>query len=308
MKASKKSSTQGFINKFLSFLALEKRYSPETVRAYRNDLNQFAEYLTRLKISIEKVTPLILRRYLAYLHLKGMTQGRYGESTMARKVASLRAFLNYLAEREVLPSSYEVFLPFPKLKRKLPEVLSSAELEDLISLIKPDKPAIFRDKALVEILLGTGLRVSELVSLNLDSINFNRHELKVKGKGGKERVVPLNYEAEEALKAYLSKGRPFIYREPTEALFLNSRGGQLTAAGIRKILKRYAGKLYGKSRLHPHLFRHTLASGLVEGGADLRVVQEVLGHSSLSTTQVYLKLETKRLKKVYKNSHPRARG
>lgn len=297
---------QKLINEFISYLALEKRYSSETIRAYRSDLNQFADYLARAKLSIKKINPLILRRYLAYLHLRGKVQGGYVETTMARKVASLRAFLNYLAEKEVLPSSYEVFLPFPKLKRKLPEILSSSELEKLISLIKPGKPAAFRDRALIEVLLGAGLRVSELVSLNLNSLNFDRKEIRVKGKGGKERVVPLNKEAEEALTDYLSRARPLISRQPTEALFLNLRGSRLSAGGVRKILKKYAGKLFSKSRLHPHLFRHTLASGLLAGGADLRVVQEVLGHSSLSTTQIYLKLETSRLKKIYKKSHPRA--
>lgn len=296
------------INAFLDFLTYEKKYSTETIRAYRADLLQFAEYLNRLKISVEEINPLILRRYIAHLHLKGLARGRYSETTMARKVASLRAFLNYLADKGFLPSSFEVFLPFPKLKKKLPEVLSNYELSNLIKLVDSEKPILLRDRAIIEVLLGTGLRVSELVSLNLSSINFDRRELKVRGKGGKERVVPLNSEAVEALHAYLSKGRISFLREENEALFLNSRGGRLTTAGVRKILKKYADKLYGKSRLHPHLFRHTLATGLLEGGADLRVVQEVLGHSSLSTTQVYLKLGVERLKKVYKKSHPRAQG
>ncbi len=296
------------IKDFLEFLTYEKKYSPETIRAYRADLLQFAEYLNRLKISIEEINPIILRRYIAHLHLKGLSRGRYSEATMARKVASLRAFLNYLADKGILPSSFEVFLPFPKLKKKLPEILSSFELLNLIEMVKPNKPLVFRDKALIEVLLGTGLRVSELVSLNLDSVSFDRCELKAKGKGNKERVVPINSEAEEALRTYLSKGRPFLFCKETEALFLNNRGGRLTTAGVRKILRKYAGRLYGKSRLHPHLFRHTLATGLLEGGADLRVVQEVLGHSSLSTTQVYLKLGVERLKKVYKKSHPREQG
>lgn len=293
------------IKVFLEFLTHEKKYSPETVRAYRADLLQFAEYLSRLKISIEDIKPIILRRYIAHLHLKGMARGHYSERTMARKIASLRAFLNFLADRGVLPSGYEVFLPFPKLKKKLPEVLSSSELTRLLDMINLDKPAAYRDKALIEVLLGTGLRVSELVLLNLESVSFDRRELKVKGKGKKERVVPLNSEAEEALSAYLSKGRPFLFHQENEALFLNNRGGRLTTAGVRKILRKYASRLYGKSRLRPHLFRHTLATGLLEGGADLRVVQEILGHSSLSTTQVYLKLGIERLKKVYKKSHPR---
>ncbi len=296
------------IKVFLEFLTHEKKYSLETIRAYRADLLQFAEYLSRLKISVEEINPLILRRYIAHLHLKGLSQGGYSEATMARKVASLRSFLSYLADQEVLPSSFEVFLPFPKLKKKLPEVLSSSELLEIIEVFKPDTPLAFRDKALIEVLLGAGLRVGELVSLNLDSISFDRREIKVKGKGRKERIVPLNNEAEKALRNYLFEGRPFLLKKETEALFLNNRGGRLTTAGVRKILRKYGKKLYGKSRLHPHLFRHTLATGLLEGGADLRVVQEVLGHSSLSTTQIYLKLGVGRLKKVYKKSHPRAQG
>ncbi len=294
-----------WLARFLSYLESEKKYSSETVRAYRNDLNQFVSYLTKLNISLKDINPLILRRFLANLHLKGLARGRYSEKTMARKVASLRAFLSYLAENEVIESGFQVFLPFPKTRKNLPEVLNLKDFEDLIEVTSKDTPIGWRDRAIIEVLFGTGLRVGELVNLNLDSISFERQELKVKGKGGKERVVPLNDEAETALRCYLRAGRPKLFRSKTAAVFLNARGGRLTAPGVRKILKNYSLKLGRGVKVHPHLFRHTLASGLLEGGADLRVVQEILGHSSLSTTQVYLKLSVDRLKRVYRNSHPR---
>jgi tyrosine recombinase XerC len=296
------------INQFLSYLGDYKNFSPHTLRGYKADLMQFKEYLAKTHISLKEVKYKHLRRYLAYLFLKGSSvakEGSYSRRSVARKVSSLRSFFHYLSEEGIIKGNPALFLASPKIEKKLPKILRE---ELLISLLSLPASSFFgkRDKAILETLYGCGLRVSELVSLNVSSFSLQNNELRVMGKGSKERIIPVNKEASQAIQEYLKERTRFLKGREEKALFLNRFGKRLSDRGVRKILQKYLKKLGIHWGISPHTLRHTLATHLLEGGADLRVVQEILGHSSLSATEVYLHLEKNRLQEVYRKAFPRA--
>ena len=291
---------------FIAKLEHEKGFSEHTLRAYHKDLLQFDNFLKAEKrSSLESVNHLLLRRFLAVLRSKN-----YSKTTIARKLASIRSFFKFLIrEGELVANPFEM-LRTPKQDKKLPHFLSITEVDVLLKT--PDSSTVMglRDMAIMETLYSTGIRVSELVGLDEGSIDFLAGMIKVQGKGKKERLVPIGSPAIKAINEYIdsksmSKKKEEKSVSRSEPLFLNKYGGRLTARSVARSLDKYL-KVSGINLLtSPHTFRHSFATHLLDKGADMRSVQEMLGHSSLSTTQVYTHITTERLKNVYDKAHPR---
>ncbi|MGH3070719.1 MAG: tyrosine recombinase [Gaiellaceae bacterium] len=283
---------------FLALLAT--RRAPRTVEAYRRDLTQIAAWR---KGPVAATTTEELERWLAELRAAGVAA-----STVARRVAALRSFFRHqmlLGRREDNPAAA---LQLPRRSRKLPRTLSPAEAERLIEAAAGTTPRALRDSALVELMYGAGLRVSEVTGLHRRSVDLEERIVRALGKGSKERLVPLGRPAVDALRRYIAMGRPHLDRRSRPELFLNARGGPLTRAGAFLILRRLAGRAgLDPQRVHPHLLRHSFATHLLEGGADLRSVQEMLGHADLSTTELYTHVSDRRRRELYFQAHPHAR-
>ena len=283
------------------FLALSTaRLAPRTVEAYRRDLEALADWLGH---SPSTVTTEELERYLAELRARGLSG-----STIARRVASLRSFFRHLVLIGATDTNPAAELELPRRTRRLPRALSPSEAERLIDAAAGTTPRHLRDRALVELLYGAGLRVSEAVGLDKGGVDLDQRLVRTVGKGGKERVVPVGREAVEALRRYLARGRPHLDRRHRPELFLNAQGGGLTRAGAFLILRKLAVKAgLEPERVHPHLLRHTFATHLLEGGADLRSVQEMLGHADLATTELYTHVTDRRRRELYFQAHPHAK-
>jgi integrase/recombinase XerD len=284
-----------------SFLAVSRaRLAPRTVESYRRDLEDFAR---RRNAPIATATTEEIENYLAELR----AAGRSG-ATLARRLAALRSFFKHQALVGAREDNPAAAVPPPRRARKLPRTLSPGEAERLIEAAAGTTPRAFRDGALVELLYGAGLRVSEAVGLERASVDLDERLVRCVGKGNKERVVPIGRRGAEALRRYLSRGRPFLDRRHRPELFLNSRGGPLTRAGAFLILRKLAERAgLEPGRVHPHLLRHSFATHLLEGGADLRSVQEMLGHADLATTELYTHVTDKRRREAYFDAHPHAR-
>jgi integrase/recombinase XerD len=285
------------VDAFLALLAA--RRSPRTVEAYRRDLQQLRGYLGR---PIVDVSTEELERYTAQLRAEGLSPG-----TIARRTAAARSFFRHRQLLGLRADNPAADLRLQRRPRPLPHTLSPGEAERLIEAAVGTQPRAFRDQALVELLYGAGLRVSEAVGLEKAGVDLDSRLVRVLGKGGKERIVPIGRPAAEAVRRYLARGRPYLDVRHRPELFLNARGGALTRAGAFLILRKLAEKAgLDPTRVHPHLLRHSFATHLLEGGADLRTIQELLGHSSLSTTQMYSHVDGRRLRKVYDSAHPRS--
>ena len=284
-----------------SFLALSAaRLAPRTVEAYRRDLTTLAEWLGRPPSSVSTEE---LERWIAELRAAGLAP-----ATIARRVASIRSYLRHLVLVGSVSVNTAAELELPRRIRRLPRTLSPGEAERLIDAAAGTSPRALRDAALVELLYGAGLRVSEAVSLDRAGVDLEERLVRTVGKGGKERVVPVGRSAVEALRRYLARGRPHLDRKHRAELFLNAQGGALTRAGAFLILRRLAAKAgLEPERVHPHLLRHSFATHLLEGGADLRSVQEMLGHADLSTTELYTHVTDRRRRETYFQAHPHAR-
>jgi len=283
------------------FLALlTARRSPRTVEAYRRDLAALAAYAGK---PVAALTVEELERYTAQLRADGLAG-----STIARRTAAARSFFRHqqlLGAREDNPAAA---VQLPRRVRALPKTLSPGEAERLIDAAAGTQPRALRDQALVELLYGAGLRVSEAVGLERSGVDLEDRLVRVIGKGGKERVVPIGRHAAESLRRYLSRGRPHLDRRHRAEVFLNARGGPLTRAGAFLILRTLAEKAgLDPARVHPHLLRHSFATHLLEGGADLRSVQEMLGHADLSTTELYTHVSDRRRRELYYRAHPHAK-
>ena len=282
---------------FLALLAATR--APRTVDAYRRDLDDIA---ARLEKPLHSATTEDLERYLAELRAEGRSA-----ATIARRTAAARSFYRHLVLLGRRTDNPAAAVPLPRKARKLPRTLSPSEAERLIDAAVGTTPRALRDRALVELLYGAGLRVSELVGLGKTDVDLEQRLVRATGKGSKERIVPLGRPAADALRRYLARGRPHLDRRRRPELFLNAQGGGLTRAGVFLVLRRLAEKAgLDPERVHPHLLRHSFATHLLEGGADLRTIQELLGHSSLSTTQMYSHVDAARLRKVYDKAHPRS--
>jgi len=283
---------------FLALLAA--RRAPRTVDAYRRDLTAFADWLGGPvgRASVEE-----LETYLAELRAAGLAG-----ATIARRVAALRSFFRHQTLLGMRSDNPAAELDLPRRHTRLPRTLSPAEAERLVEAAAGTTPRSLRDRALVELLYGAGLRVGEAVGLAKMDVDLDARAVRALGKGGKERVVPIGRPAVEALRRYLSRGRPFLDARHRPELFLNARGGALTRAGAFLILRRLAAKAgLEPERVHPHLLRHSFATHLLEGGADLRSVQEMLGHADLSTTELYTHVSDRRRRELYFQAHPHAR-
>jgi integrase/recombinase XerD len=286
------------VSAFLALLGTTR--APRTVEAYRRDLAAVGEWLGR---PVGAVTTEELERYLAELRAAGLAP-----TTIARRVAALRSFFRHqqlLGSRRDNPAAE---LDLPRRRPKLPRTLSPGEAERLVEAANGVGPRDLRDRALVELLYGAGLRVSEAVGLDKASVDLEGRIVRAVGKGNKERVVPIGRQAAEAVRRYLARGRPYLDKRHRPELFLNARGGPLTRAGAFLILRNLAGKAgLDPERVHPHLLRHSFATHLLEGGADLRSVQEMLGHADLATTELYTHVSDRRRRELYFQAHPHAR-
>ena len=293
---------QEIFNKYIAYLEAERNASPYTVRNYTADLMDFFSFLKAQGISsLKEVDRHTLRSYLSHLTDQGFVK-----ASIARKLSAVRSFYRYLIREEAVSASPAATTSSPKLDKRLPSFLTIDEAKRIVEAPDLSKPEGQRDRALLELLYASGIRVSELVSLNLEQVNLDTSEIFVWGKGSKERVVLMGKPAAEALSTYLSQGRPrLLGGKKSNALFLNRYGGRLPARRVQKILEKYAANI-GK-RIHPHMLRHTFATHLLDGGADLRVVQELLGHASLSSTQIYTHVSKSQARKIYLSAHPMAK-
>ncbi|MCD6299753.1 MAG: tyrosine recombinase XerC [Dehalococcoidales bacterium] len=295
---------QEIYNRYINYLEAERNVSPYTVRNYTTDLLGFFNFLKTKRIdSLKEVDRHVLRGYLSHLMDEGFVK-----ASIARKLSAIRSFYRYLL-REGVVSASPVADTSPKLDKRLPTFLTLEEIERLLNAPDLSTPQGQRDRALLELLYASGLRVSELVSLNLEQIDLITGEIRVRGKGSKERVTLMGKPAINALTTYLNQGRPkLLSTRGSSVLFLNRYGGRFTVRSVQKTLGKYAKIANVGKRVHPHMLRHTFATHLLDGGADLRVVQELLGHANLSSTQIYTHVTKSRARKVYLAAHPMAKG
>lgn len=290
------------IAEFLAYLKHEKNASPHTVSSYGRDLRQVAAYLKEAEVLWNRANLVVLRGFLAGLH-----EERRKRSTIGRKLAALRSFYDFCVRRRWIAENPAKVLATPRQEKKMPSFLSEEETAALLDLPRSDKPLDLRDRAVLELFYATGIRVGELVAIEAGDIHFGERLVRVKGKGRKERLVPFGRKAEEALKAYL-RARPLIARPESDvtAVFLNYRGGPLTSRSVQRMVRKYIRRTAVARKISPHSLRHSFASHLLGRGADLRVIQELLGHASLATTQKYTHMDLKQMIAVYKKSHPRS--
>src|SRR4051794_16537202 len=282
---------------------LRRRGAAEkTRRAYAIDLGQFAAWCGAQGLEPAEVTPRTLRRYAATL-----SDRRAVAATVARKLAALRAFYRALREHGEVAQNPADLIPAPKRPRNLPRVLRPDEMAAVLDRIPTSTPLELRDRALFEVAYASGLRAEELVTLDVGSVDFDAEELRVEGKGSKTRFVPAGEPALKAVATYLERARPALQAaEESPALFLSKSGRRLSTSDVRRRLRVWARHAATQTGVHPHALRHSFATHLLEGGADLRAIQELLGHASISTTQVYTRVESARLRAAYAKSHPRA--
>ena len=294
---------QEVFNKYITYLEVERNASPYTVRNYTSDLLGFFQFLKEKGIdSLNEVDKHVLRDYLRHLMEQGLVK-----ASIARKLSAIRSFYRYLIREEIISTSPVATTSSPKLDKRLPSFLTTDEMTRLLEAPDLSTPRGQRDHALLELLYASGLRVSELANLNLEQVNLNSREIRVWGKGSKERMVLMGEPAARALTAYLNQGRlELLGNKRSSALFLNRYGERLTERSVQIEIQEIAEKAGIGKRVHPHMLRHTFATHLLDGGADLRVVQELLGHANLSSTQIYTHVSKSQAKKVYLSAHPMA--
>ena len=287
-----------YIDKFINYLSIERNYSSHTCNNYAADLGEFGNFLdSRDTKDLKKIDYFLLRKFLSLLNEK-----RLSKRTISRKISTLKSFFRFMLREGLTKNNPATSLIYPRLDKPLPKFLTEKEVRSILKLLKGSELLDLRDKAILEFLYSTGARVAEMVSLKKEKIDFISGMAKVKGKGRKERLLPLGEPALVSLKNYLDKRV-----DDNSSLFINKRGGTLTDRGVRDIIYKYTKKAALTLRVSPHTFRHSFATHLLDRGADLRSVQELLGHSSIATTQVYTHLTIDSLKSVYQKAHPRAK-
>lgn len=292
-----------WIERFTEYLVVERGLARNTLESYRRDLLTYAAFLTdHFQVSLTESGPQHIAAYLHHLRESGKAA-----ATISRNVASLRSFFHFLVREDVIAHDPTRHLQAPRVHKKLPSVLSVDEVERLLQAPNPGTAAGARDKAMLELLYATGIRVSELVSLRLSDVNLAAGFIRCWGKGGKERIIPVGQLAQQAVGYYLNHARPRLLkgRDPG-ALFVNQMGAQMSRQGFWKILKKYSRAAQISVNITPHTLRHSFATHLLERGADLRAVQEMLGHADISTTQIYTHVTRRRLREAYVVAHPRA--
>ncbi len=295
------------MQRFAAYLETERRAAVPTVKAYLGDLAQYAAYLAELGAPVVPSSPALVRGFVA------RASGSAGATSLGRKLSALRSFYRFLVREGLAPGNPARAVSSPKRPQRLPEVLPEQEVAALVEAPGAEGGALaLRDRAILELLYGGGLRVSELTGLDLDDLDLAGGLVRVLGKRGKERIVPFGRAAGEALRRWLAEGRPALAAArrgaPAPAAFLNARGGRLTPRSVARRLERWVLAAGLPRHVHPHVLRHCFATHLLGNGADLRGIQELLGHASLATTQRYTHLDWKRLAEVYDRAHPRAKG
>jgi integrase/recombinase XerD len=291
------------LDDFSHYLSVEKGLAQNTLESYRRDIRKYLAYLRKEKIEGPgKADRAIITGYLHYLKEAG-----HAPSTISRNIASLRSFYNFLLQENLLEENPAQQLETPRLEKKLPRVLTTKEVDRLLGQPRTDDQSGLRDKAMLELLYASGIRVSELVALNTSDFNPEVGYLRCRGKGMKERIVPIGTVAINVVEDYIQNSRSRLVKKKDEkALFVNHHGRRLTRQGFWKILKKYAQKSKISGEITPHTLRHSFATHLLENGADLRSVQEMLGHSDISTTQIYTQITKRKIREVYDKTHPRA--
>lgn len=299
---------KNYISEYLGHLSVERGASQNTIAAYSRDLDEYEAFLSSRGVKgPDAVTRDDVTAFVGSLWARGLAP-----SSVERKVAAIKGFHKFLVREGITDNHPTARLPLPKVPERLPDVVSIDDVDRLLAQPFPDGPAGLRDRAMLETLYGCGLRVSELTGLDLTDLDLTEGFLRVFGKGGKERVVPVAGMALHALEAYLMQGRPYLRPKgslrglDSSAVFLNARGGRLSRRGVFGIVRTYGARV-GLESLHPHTLRHSFATHLLEGGADLRALQEMLGHADISTTQVYTHVDRRHVREEYLSTHPRAR-
>lgn len=303
MKNTEVENTEELLTNFLNYLAVEKGLALNTLVSYRFDLKDFLSYCFKKKINpVKQASRQTVQAYLLKLHRENRTP-----ATISRHLAAVRSFYRFLFNEGNIAVDPTDYLESPRPVQHLPQVLTFQEVEVLLNQPSVAKPAGLRDKAMLELLYATGMRVSELTSLDLEHLDLEHGFVLALGKGSRERIIPLGSVAARYVSLYLAQGRAKLLKnKKTKTLFVNQRGTRLTRQGFWKIVKKYARLAGIKKEIAPHTFRHSFATHLLENGADLRSVQELLGHVDIATTQIYTHLTDVRLRKVYDRTHPRA--
>ncbi len=293
---------EGLVQKYVNYLEQGKHLATNTLQSYKRDIEQYISYLQELSVDgITNTSKSTIIAYLLHLQKKGRAT-----STISRNLASIRSFYQYLTKNKVIEYDPTIELESPRVEKKLPQILSTQEVELLLDQPKCVDLKGYRDKAMLELLYATGIRVSELINLNLSDINFDVGFIKC-NKKNKERIIPIGSLALKALQDYINKARKNMVKYSDEkALFVNVNGNRLTRQGFWKIIKQYRIQAKIGKDITPHTLRHSFAAHLLENGADLRSIQEMLGHSDISSTQIYAQIARNRIKEVYKKTHPRA--
>lgn len=295
-------SSKKYLEDFEIFLKSEKNFSPHTVRAYVADVYTFLIWAD--EIEVEKIDTKKFSEYLYFIQ-----KINYTKTTVARKIASIRAFYRFLYQEEIIDNNPTDAIVTPKQPKTLPNFMSEDEVENILRNVKIETPAGYRNRVILELLWASGMRISELSGLNYENLNLEQNEIRVFGKGAKERIVLIPNKTKENLINYIENVSDLICKtpkDPLSPLFINYNGYRLQNQSIRKALKEVVEKIELPKKVTPHVFRHSFATKLLEGGADLRIVQELLGHSSIKNTQIYTHVTTSRLKSVYEATHPRA--
>jgi len=290
------------LSQFLDYLRHERNASSHTISSYKHDLGQLAAYIEERGLALGRVDNVHIRGFMAELHERKLKR-----SSLARKLAAVRSFFQFCVRKGWLAENPVSIVATPKQEKRVPSLLCVEELAGFLETPRSGRPLIMRDRAILELLYATGIRVSELVGINREDVNFKERLIRIRGKGKKERLVPFGRIAGERMTAYLGVRPTLLKSEVGErALFLNSRGGRLTARSVERIVDKYIRLTAVRRKISPHSLRHSFASHLLSRGADLRVIQELLGHESLATTQKYTHLNLGRLMDVYRKSHPRS--
>jgi integrase/recombinase XerC len=290
------------LEEFIAYLKHEKNASPHTISNYRSDLLQLSQFLEKKKLNLRGVDNIVLRGFLAVLYDRGKKK-----STIGRKLAAIRSFFQFCVRKRWMDDNPAKVVSTPKQDKPVPSFLTEEEMQKFLDLPQTATPLDKRDRAMLELLYATGIRVGELVGINLEDVKFAERLIRIRGKGKKERLVPFGRMAEKSLRSYL-RVRSMINKGQVEeiSLFLNYRGQKLSSRSVERTVDKYIRRSALRRKISPHSLRHSFASHLLSRGADLRVIQELLGHESLATTQKYTHLDLKHLLEVYRKSHPRS--
>lgn len=299
---------RSLVGRYLDHLRVERGLAGNTVEAYRRDLDHYARYLHETGLAdLTEVTGPDVERFVGWMRTQVSASGRpYAPSTVARAVVAVRGLHRFLAEEGLTAADAAADVDTPRSGRSLPKALPLAQIERLLAAPTGDDPAALRDRAILELLYGSGLRISELTGLDVDDVDAVERLVRVRGKGSKDRVVPFGAVAAAALEQWLVRGRPLV-ASGAPAVFVNTRGGRLTRQGVWKLVKEHAGRVGLNDDVSPHTLRHSFATHLLDGGADVRAVQELLGHANVTTTQIYTLVSRQRLREMYDQAHPRAK-